>query len=284
MFKQLVSSICLIAALCEPGIASAAEDELPAGTRVLADIAYGPDPRQRFDVYIPPDAGNAPVLFLVHGGGWRRGWKDHPGLIPNKAAYWLPKGYILVSTGYRLVPDADPMAQARDIARALAAAQKQASAWGGDPNRFVLMGHSAGAHLVALLGADPALAKPFGVHRSLGAVLLDSGALDVVRIMRSPRHPRLFDEAFGEDPAFWRAASPQHRLTAAALPMLAVCSTRRPDDPCGQARAMANEAARFRTRIDVLPADLSHMAVNRDLGLPGAYTRQVDAFMEGLLR
>src|SRR5688500_8716335 len=55
MFKQLVSSICLIAALCEPGIASAAEDELPAGTRVLADIAYGPDPRQRFDVYIPPD-------------------------------------------------------------------------------------------------------------------------------------------------------------------------------------------------------------------------------------
>lgn len=283
MFKHLITVICLLVAQCAPGIASAAESDVPAGTRVLADIAYGPDPRQRFDVYIPPEARNAPVLFLVHGGGWRRGWKDHPGLIPNKADYWLPKGYILVSTGYRLIPDADPMAQARDIARALAVAQKEAPAWGGNPDRFVLMGHSAGAHLVALLSADPAVGQPFRVRRPLGAVLLDSGALDVVRIMRSPRHPRLFDEAFGEDPAFWRAASPQHRLTPAALPMLAVCSTRRPDDPCNQARAMANEATRLRTRMEVLPAALSHMAVNRDLGVPGAYTRQVDAFMESLL-
>jgi len=284
MIKQRIGVVCLLVALCVPGIASAAESDVPAGTRVLADIAYGPDSRQRFDVYIPPEATNAPVLLLVHGGGWRRGWKDHPGLIPNKAAYWLPKGYILVSTGYRLIPDADPMAQARDIARALAAAQKQAPAWGGNPNRFVLMGHSAGAHLVALLGADPALAASFGARPPQGAVLLDSGALDLVGIMRSPRHPALFDTAFGEDPDFWRASSPHHRLTGAALPMLAVCSTRRPDAPCVQARAMARKAAGLHTRMEVLPADLSHMAVNRDLGLPGAYTRQVGAFIESVLR
>ena len=284
MFKQLISLVCLVVALCDPVIASAAERDVPPGTRVLADIAYGPDPRQRFDVYSPPEARNAPVVFLVHRGGWRRGWKDHPGLIPNKAAYWLPKGYILVSTGYRLVPDADPLEQARDIARALAAAQKRALAWGANPDRFVLMGHSAGAHLVALLGADPALASTFGARLPRGAVLLDSGALDVVAIMRSPRHPPLFDAAFGDDPAFWRASSPHHVLTAAALPMLAVCSTRRPDAPCTQARAMAQKAARLGVRMDVLPAGLSHMAVNRDLGLPGLYTRQVGAFIEGLVR
>src|SRR5688500_3928672 len=168
MFKHLITVICLLVAQCAPGIASAAESDVPSVTRVLADIAYGPDPRQRFDVYIPPEARNAPVLILVHGGGWRRGWKDHPVLIPNKADYWLPKGYILVSTGYRLIPDADPMAQARDIARALAVAQKEAPAWGGNPDRFVLMGHSAGAHLVALLSADPAVGQPFRVRRPLG--------------------------------------------------------------------------------------------------------------------
>ena len=88
---------CLLAALLAflSPAANAAETELPAGTRVLADIAYGSDARQRFDVYLPAEARNAPVLFIVHGGAWRNGWKDHRGLIANKAAHWIPKGYAI---------------------------------------------------------------------------------------------------------------------------------------------------------------------------------------------
>ncbi|EER58388.1 LipQ, partial [Acidovorax delafieldii 2AN] len=93
------------------------------------------------------------MVFLVHGGGWRHGDKAHERLVQNKVARWVPRGVVLVSVNYRLLPEAGPDEQLRDVARALATAQRQAPGWGADPQRFLTMGHSAGAHLVALLAA-----------------------------------------------------------------------------------------------------------------------------------
>ena len=65
--------------------------ELPPGTRVLPDLAYGPDPRQRFDVYLPArPLAAAPAIVFVHGGGWANGNKDAPRAIEGKAGDWLP--------------------------------------------------------------------------------------------------------------------------------------------------------------------------------------------------
>ncbi|MDH5822544.1 alpha/beta hydrolase [Luteimonas sp. RD2P54] len=256
--------------------------ELPAGTRVLRDIAYGEHPRQRFDVYLPARAARAPVLLLVHGGGWAHGDKDHPGLIPDKARHWLARGWVLVSTNYRLLPEAAPLQQAGDVARALARVQAAAPDWGADPDRVVLMGHSAGAHLAALLGADPARLRDAGAAPPRGVVALDSAAMDVPQMMALPRRPRLYDRAFGEARSDWVAASPWHALARDALPMLAVCAQRRPD-ACPQAHALAEKAATLGARVEVLPQPLSHMAINRELGQPGAYTEAVDAFLRGLV-
>lgn len=254
---------------------------LPAGTRVVRDVAYGEDPRQRFDVYLPPAAKRAPAILLVHGGSWTFGDKDHPGLIPDKAAYWLPKGYALISINYRMLPDTPPIGQARDAARALAAAQRRAAAWGVDRDRFALMGHSAGAHLVALLAADPGLLRDAGATAPRAAVMLDSAAYDVERLMQG-RHPRLYDRAFGADPAAWRAASPYGRLSKRSLPMLAVCSTRHVMGSCAQARAFERKAAPLGVRVEVLPQDLTHMQINRMLGSPSAYTEKVAAFLRSI--
>ena len=69
--------------------------ELPVGTRVLRDLAYGDDPRQRFDVYLPAKPLDAaPVILVVHGGGWANGNKDNPGLVDGKAGKWLPEGRV----------------------------------------------------------------------------------------------------------------------------------------------------------------------------------------------
>lgn len=264
-------------------VAYGAHDEArPAETRVMHDIAYGSDPRQRFDVYLPPSPRHAPVIFLVHGGGWAFGDKTGPGVVDSKAAYWLPKDYVLVSVNYRMLPDAKPMEQADDVARALAAAQRMAASWGADSRRFVLMGHSAGAHLVALLGADPERLAAAGAIRPRGVVSLDSAAMDVVQIMEFPRHPRLYDRAFGENPRDWVAVSPYHQLRSGALPMLAVCSSRR-FDACPQARRLAQKAATFGARVDVLPEDLSHAEINRTLGQPSDYTARVNAFIAALV-
>lgn len=251
--------------------------DLPNGAVRGGDVAYGADPLQRLDVYRPAAPSNAPVIMMVHGGGWARGDKRQWRVVKNKVTHWVGRGYIFVSTNYRMLPTTDPLEQADDIARALAFVQRTLESWGGDPSRLILMGHSSGAHLVALLTADFAIPARAGAAPWLASVSLDSAAMDVERIMRR-RHYLLYDAAFRRDPRFWRAASPTQRLTCKPVaPMLIVCSTRR-GDSYPQGRAFAEKAASFGAYADVMPVDLSHAEVNDFLGSESAYTDDVDAF------
>lgn len=249
---------------------------LPAGVSLVRDVAYGSDRRQRFDVYLPAKAAGAPVLFMVHGGGWRTGDKAMAGVVDNKVARWATQGFIVISTNYRLLPQADVATQLADVRLALSTAQEKAALWGGDGRKFILMGHSAGAHLVSLLASAAPPGTPW-----LGTVALDSAAFDVETIMQQ-RHMRLYDQAFGGDPAVWRAASPYAALAGQGAPMLAVCSSRR-DDSCAQAQRYAAKAAAMGRKVQVLPQDLSHKQINHELGLAGPYTEAVDAFVRDLL-
>lgn len=253
---------------------------LPPGVRAWREVTYGNDARQRMDVYAPAHANGAPVILMVHGGGWRRGDKAARTVIENKIARWVPRGFIFISTNYRLLPDADPLKQADDVAHALASAQARAASWGGDPHKFILMGHSAGAHLVALLSAQPAMATRAGAQPWLGSVLLDSGALDVEAIMTA-RHARLFDAAFGAQRDYWQATSPLLLLSKDAPPLLVVCSTRR-DVSCAQAQTFVAKAKALGIHAAQLPEDLSHREINSTLGEPGEYTNAVETFMGSL--
>jgi arylformamidase len=252
----------------------------PIGMRVLRDLPYGSDPAQRMDVYLPSAPQRAPVLFMVHGGGWRIGDKAMGRVTTNKVNHWVGRGYIFVSVNYRMLPAADPLEQSKDIASAVAAAQSSAAGWGGDASRFILMGHSAGAHLVALLAADPAAAYAMGAKPWLATIALDSAAYDVSRIMNE-RHFRLYDDAFGKDPAYWRKVSPLDRLSGTPAPMLLVCSTLRKDS-CEQARSFAAQVNLRQGRATVLPLALTHAEINQNLGLPGPYTSAVSDFFAGL--
>jgi acetyl esterase/lipase len=248
---------------------------------MLRDLAYGNDPRQKLDVYLPANAHDAPVIFMVHGGAWRIGDKSAAGVVQNKISRWLPKGFIVVSIDYPMLPQQDALGQADDVARALAFAQSRAKFWGGDPGKFIVMGHSAGAHLVALLAAAPANAFRFGAKPWLGTVSLDSAALDVVQIM-SNRHLPFYDAAFGNDRARWHLASPIDALTHGAMPILAVCSLPRRDHSCEHAADFVAKAQALGVRSRVSRQDLSHEQINKELGLPGAYTGDVEAFMASL--
>lgn len=259
----------------------------PPGSQVERDIAYGPDPKQRYDVYLPAQLhADAPMLLMVHGGGWRRGDKSYANVVDNKAAYWLGKGFVFVSVNNRLVPDADPMTQARDVAAALASVQQHARQWQTDPDRIILMGHSAGAHLVDLLGSKPELLRQAGARRPLGVVSLDSGALDIPDLMGQARVPQLYHDAFGNDPAYWASVSPQQQLGRDGLPMLLVCSSTRhfPTSPCDEARKLDQRARSLGVPVQVLPEALSHGDINKQLGLPSVYTREVAAWIERTLR
>ncbi|MGH1561020.1 alpha/beta hydrolase fold domain-containing protein [Caulobacter segnis] len=212
----------------------------------------------------------------VHGGAWKIGDKANTGSIENKLKHWLPKGFIVVSVNYRMLPKAMAYAQAQDVAEALQWVQAYAEDWGGSDRRIILMGHSAGAHLVALLSSRPEMVgKPWA-----GTVVLDSAAMKVSATMAG-RHPKFYDEAFGSDPAGWAQASPMDQWDAlghADVPGLlgpsaptSPVTTPRPSRPWPSARASS---------MPVLPQPLTHADVNRTLGLPGAYTDAVDRFID----
>ena len=85
------------------------------------DMAYGPHPKERYDIYLPtvPNTTPYPVIFMVHGGAWRIGDKAHDRVVDNKVAYWRPQGVAVISVNYPMLPDTPPLAQAEAIARAL---------------------------------------------------------------------------------------------------------------------------------------------------------------------
>ena len=253
---------------------------IAADSPTLRDVPYGPAPEQRFDLYAPAQAGDAPLILMVHGGGWRRGDKDMSRVVDNKVERWLPRGLAFVTINYRMQPEAPPLEQARDVARALAAVQQKGPKTGVHRSNIVLMGHSAGAHLIALLAARPELLAEAGAEPPKGYVLLDSGALDVPAIMNT-RHFRLYDRAFGDNPADWLAASPYQQLAKPSAPILAVCSSQRRDS-CPQARAFVAKARQLGTQADVLPIAKSHGEINADLGSDPAYTASVERFLSSL--
>jgi arylformamidase len=278
----------LLLAATETSLAGPLRDKLQelraerhnAEAHVLRDLAYGSDPLQRLDVYLPDNPEHAPVLLMVHGGAWRIGDKGAAAVVDNKIKRWLPKGFIFVSINYRLLPDSTPVQQAEDVARALAFAQQQAASWGGDSSKVILLGHSAGAHLVSLLAADPARAQTLGAKTWLGTVALDSAALDVEQIMQRP-HARFYDQAFGAAPDYWATASPLKQLKKTATPLLVICSSQR-NDSCPPARGFVEHAQHLGIHAQLRPEDRSHKAINQDLGLANDYSQAVEVFMAGL--
>jgi acetyl esterase/lipase len=251
------------------------------------DVAYGPAPRERLDVFLPKTAvpGGAPIIVMVHGGGWCVGDKAMAAVTRHKVERWVSRGFVFVSANYPMVNDgADARAQGGEIAKAAAFVQAHAAEWGGDPAKVVLMGHSAGAHLVSLVNADAELRRAHGVHPLLGTVSLDAGAIDVVTQMPNvyPFLKQRYREAFGDREAQWIAASPYHRLDRTAAPWLGVCSTTRKDDPCGQAHAYVEKSRGLGVRAQALPQPMGHGAINNDLGEESDYTRDVEAFLAAL--
>lgn len=140
------------------------------------------------DVYAPKDAANLPVVVWVHGGGWTEGDKSGIEEHPHFAEFFRRQGYILVSINYRLMrddrsPETTYKEQAQDVAAAVAWTRRNIAAYGGSPDDVFLLGHSAGAHLVSLVGVDEQYLQAVGESLTSlqGVVALDVVAYDIPR-------------------------------------------------------------------------------------------------------
>lgn len=110
--------------------------------------------------------------------------------------------------------------------------------------------------------------------------MLDSAVLNLVELMQR-KHKGFYDRVFGKDHTLWTQASPYHRLTTAPAPMFVVCSSHS-DGSCPQAQAFSAKATKLGGRITVLPVDMKHGELNKELGLPSDYTTTIEGFMRSL--
>ena len=117
-----------------------------------ADIAYGAEPRQRLDVYVPDGAkAGAPVILFIYGGGWDSGGKDDYAFAGKALA---AQGFVTIIADYRLVPEVRFPIFVEDGALALRWMRDHVAEFGGDPKRVYLLGHSAGAYNAMMLTLD----------------------------------------------------------------------------------------------------------------------------------
>ena len=185
-------------------------------------LAYGTDPLQVLD-YWPAQGlkGRAPLVVFVHGGGWKRGSKDNAGGL-WKAPHYTGEHFAYAAINYRLVPDANVEQQAADVAASLKYLIDHAAALGIDSSRIVLMGHSAGAHLAALVGTDQRYLTGAGLSFASirGVILVDGAAYDVPRQIADGGNfmHDTYLQAFGEDPVRQRALSPTLQAAAPNAP------------------------------------------------------------------
>lgn len=160
--------------------------------RVEQGIAYGKHPRQRLDVYATRKPGGAPVIVFFYGGGWTGGDRSSHAFVGRRLAN---AGYVAVIPDYRLYPAVHFPAFVEDAAAAVAWARAAALRQGGDPARLYAMGHSAGAHMAALLALDSRyLARHGLVSRDLAGVIGIAGPY-AFRHEQFPRYAPIFGSA-----------------------------------------------------------------------------------------
>ena len=164
---------------------------------------------QRVDIHAPLSTKSqgffrpgrkAPVLLYVHGGGWIKGTREK---FYNLDKFAIQRNWMLVSIDYRPVPRTNIDGQVADVVRAINWVRNNIAKYGGDRKRIVIMGHSAGSHLVSLVAA-----KRLG-GKLRGVIANDVQAYDMVAYggMRGSL-PRVYAAAFGSNPANWVKWSP----------------------------------------------------------------------------
>ena len=232
---------------------------------------YGP---AKLDIYAPDGAIGLPVVFFVHGGTWQFGKRSQ---VNAKPAFLLANGFCFVSIDYRMLPQADVATQAGDVEKAYAFIRANIARHGGDPNRIVGMGHSAGCHLIALTGMR-------GRLPGVAALILDdTRAYDLAALSRNGGMVRAYARVFS-DRAQWAALSPASYVDGRKHPPTFIAYSRA-TGRAAASRAFAGRLQATGTEVTLFDGSAySHMSINRDFGDEGdALTGAVMIFLKAAL-
>ncbi len=263
---------------------------------VRRDLRYGDRDRQVLDIYSAPGAKNRPVIFWIHGGGWQTGDKSD---VQHKPRVFVDRGFVFVSTNYRLLPAVDMGTIIRDVALSLRWVHDHISEYGGDPSRILVMGHSAGAQLAALLCTDERSLKEQNLPLSIikGCVPVDGDTFDIPAIIETAETRRRVHgqpqakyghrEKFGNDPAKHRDFSAvNHIARGKDIPPFLILYVA--DHPDTSAQALRLAAALKEAGIPATAfgaRETYHSRINANLGVPDdPASKALFAFVDGVVK
>lgn len=270
-----------------------------AGLTIARDIRYAETAGtsatlQSLDIYSPANASKAPVVILVHGGGWQTGSKSSASFVTNKVAYFSARGFVTVSINYRLSPAVVHPAHVDDVAAALAWTRRNIPAHGGDPERIFLLGHSAGAHLVSLIATDETRLAAQGETLAAikGVIVLDTASFDISTRYAgggddgSGQSVGIIGQAFGSQPFGHRDASPQiHVASNKSVPAFLLCYVAsRSDSPIATQQFAAALTTAGVANTVLAGQGYSHETINTTFGLANEPTTlAATAFLDAQL-
>lgn len=178
------------------------------------DIPYSSDKHslKRLDVFTPDKSkNNLPVLIHIHGGGWKTGDKK---IQRQHGEFYSSRDIVFININYRLSPKVTHPTYAEDCAEAISWVFKNIDELGGDKNRIFVSGHSAGAHLAALVGTDTSYLSKHNIRTTqlAGIIPVDSASFDLLSRSNDWFSKRLIKNAFGTDKETLASASPLHQI------------------------------------------------------------------------
>lgn len=248
---------------------------------VRRDVAYAKPAleRQVLDIYSPTEAKNLPVVFWIHGGGWQTGDKSS---VQAKPKAFTDKGFVFVSTNYRLLPNVDMGTIVRDVAKSIHWVHDHIAEHGGDPKCLLVMGHSAGAQLAALVCTDDRYLKAEGLSFSIlkGCVPVDGDTYDVPaiietaetrrRVHHQPQAKYGHREKFGNDPEKHRDFSAvTHVAKGKGIPPFLILYVNDHPDTSAQAQRLGSVLTEAGISAKLFGGrNTNHNKLNDDLGLP----------------
>jgi acetyl esterase/lipase len=265
---------------------------------VKSNIPYADAGHERhvLDIFAPEGAKDLPVVFWIHGGGWQTGDKSD---VQMKPRWFTQRGFIFVSTNYRLLPSVTMEVIFQDVAKSLGWVHKNIAAHGGDPKRIFVMGHSAGAQLAALMCIDDRYLKAEGVPFEVlqGCVPVDGDTFDVPAIIttaeiRQTVHGLPLPEfghrvKFGNDPKkHIEFSAVTHVAKGKNIPPFLILHVAGHPDVTAQARRLAGALQKAEIPVTVFAApETTHSKLNKDLGLPDdPATKELLKFIEPLVK
>jgi acetyl esterase/lipase len=261
-----------------------------ADPRIQRDLPYAEpaNERQTLDVYAPSDGQSRPIVFWIHGGGWRPGEKTN---VQRKPQALVDRGFVFVSTNYRFAPNVTIKEMTGDIAKAIRWTHDHAGRYGGDPNTIFVMGHSAGAHLAALVCTDDRYLKAQGLPLSIikGCVPVDVSVYDIAKRLADAgtTPPATFREIFGESAELHSELSPAtHVARGKDIPPFLILHVADRPETKTQSHWFAGKLAEAGIPASVVAGEgKTHGTINSELGLPNDKpTQELYEFLDRVLK